>query len=126
MKEALGSSKTSVLTRFFTRSACRGTGYTAKSACKGTGYTAKSACRGTGYTAKSACRVQGTRYTAKSACRVQGTRRSQEDEEGRTRADNTGKDLKNRGCNCMDWINVGQETDRLRAVVHMVMNLRVP
>ena len=30
------------------------------------------------------------------------------------------------GCGVMDWIDVAQDSDRLRALVNAVMNLRVP
>jgi hypothetical protein len=30
------------------------------------------------------------------------------------------------GCGCVDWIGLAQDTDRWRALVGAVMNLRVP
>ena len=35
-------------------------------------------------------------------------------------------DLKDLGCGVMDWIEVDQNSDRCRAVMNAVMNLRVP
>jgi hypothetical protein len=48
---------------------------------------------------------------------------------GRTRRrweDNIKKDLQKVGCWDLDWIELAQDTDRWRALVNAVMNLRVP
>jgi len=48
---------------------------------------------------------------------------------GRTRRrweDNIKMDLQKVGCEGMDWTDMAQDRDRLRAVVNAVMNLRVP
>jgi hypothetical protein len=35
-------------------------------------------------------------------------------------------DLQGVGCGCVDWIGLAQDRDRWRALVSVVMNLRVP
>ena len=39
--------------------------------------------------------------------------------------DNNKMDLQELGCGCVDWIELAQDRDRCRAVVNVVMNLRV-
>jgi len=45
---------------------------------------------------------------------------------GRTWEDNIRMDLQEVGCGCVDWMELAQDRDRLRALVSAVMNLRVP
>ena len=40
--------------------------------------------------------------------------------------DNIKMDLQEMGCGSVDWIELAQDRDRWRALVSMVMNLRVP
>jgi len=40
--------------------------------------------------------------------------------------DNIKMNLQGVGCGSMDWIEVAQDRDRWRALVNVVMNLRVP
>jgi hypothetical protein len=40
--------------------------------------------------------------------------------------DNIKKDLRETGWGGMDWIGLAQDRDQLRALVNIVMNLRVP
>ena len=40
--------------------------------------------------------------------------------------DNIRMDLREVGCGCVDWMELAQDRDRLRALVSAVMNLRVP
>jgi hypothetical protein len=43
-----------------------------------------------------------------------------------TWVDNIKMDLREVGCDGMDWIDLAQYRDRWRALVNAVMNLRVP
>jgi hypothetical protein len=40
--------------------------------------------------------------------------------------DNIKMDLQELGCGCMDWIELAQDRDRWRALVNVLMKLRVP
>ena len=42
------------------------------------------------------------------------------------RKDNIKMDLQEVGCEGMDWIELAEDKERLRALVNAVMNLRVP
>jgi len=42
------------------------------------------------------------------------------------REDNIRMDLREVGYGCVDWMELGQDRDRWRALVSAVMNLRVP
>jgi len=44
----------------------------------------------------------------------------------RRREDNIKMDLQEVGCGDMDWIELAQDTERLRALLNAVMNLRFP
>ena len=44
----------------------------------------------------------------------------------RRREDNSKMDLREVGCECMDWSELAQYRDRWQALFNMVMNLRVP
>jgi hypothetical protein len=40
--------------------------------------------------------------------------------------DNIRTDIREVGCGCVDWMELAQDGDRWRALVIMMMNLRVP
>jgi len=40
--------------------------------------------------------------------------------------DNIRMDIREVGCECVDWMELAQDRDRWRALVSAVMNLRVP
>jgi hypothetical protein len=40
--------------------------------------------------------------------------------------DNIRMDLQEVGCGCVDWMELAQDRDGLRALVSSIMNLRVP
>jgi hypothetical protein len=40
--------------------------------------------------------------------------------------DNIKMDLREIGCDCMNWIDLAQDRDQWRALVNKVRNLRVP
>jgi hypothetical protein len=40
--------------------------------------------------------------------------------------DNFRMDLREVGCGCVDWMELAQDRDRWRALVSVVMNLRIP
>jgi hypothetical protein len=40
--------------------------------------------------------------------------------------DNIRMDLREVGCACVDWMELAQDRDRWRALVNVVMNIRVP
>jgi hypothetical protein len=40
--------------------------------------------------------------------------------------DNIKMDIREIGCGGMDWVDLAQDMDQLRALVNTVMNLRVP
>jgi hypothetical protein len=44
----------------------------------------------------------------------------------RRRENNIRMDLRKVGCGCVDWMKLAQDRDRWRALVSVVMNLRVP
>jgi hypothetical protein len=44
----------------------------------------------------------------------------------RRRNDNIRKDLREVGWECVDWINFAQDGDQWRAIVNIIMKLRVP
>jgi hypothetical protein len=44
----------------------------------------------------------------------------------KTWVDNIKMDLRDKGSDGVDWIDLAQDRDQWRAIVNMVMNLRVP
>jgi hypothetical protein len=67
----------------------------------------------------------GNRY----ACRILVRKPEEKTPLGRPRRrweDNIKMDLRERGCGGMDWIHLAEDREQWKALVNMVMELRVP
>ena len=42
------------------------------------------------------------------------------------REDNIKMNLQEVGCGCMDWLELAEDRDRMRALLYVVMNFQIP